>query len=362
MLAAAPAQTVEPTPPPSLVEAPSAAPELRDPLDDPAAEPAPAPAVEAPPVASELRDPLADPASSAAPVVEAPKTRHRHAKGDPLEGFNRSMFGIHQKLDKALYRPAAMGYKHVVPKLARSGLRNFFVNLTEPIVFVNYLLQLKPGKAARTLARFAVNSTIGVAGFGDVAKTRDFRLPHVDNSFGNTLARYGIGPGPYIFLPFVGPTTLRDILGGPVDAAVLPVAIGNPFDRWEYQLSSTLLTGLDLRAESDDELRALFDGAVDPYATLRSVFLQNRAAEVEAIHPHRHKAEGGELDDPLTDPGASTTPKPSETLELRDPLADPAEVPAPKADTSSAAMPGLIRYPEPQMSPPVALDSGSGPA
>lgn len=286
------------------------------------------------PAPTELADPLADPAAvppaaapgEAAPATPAPAVEIRQQDRDPLEGFNRSMFGLYQTLDRFLYRPAAMGYKEVVPKPVRSGIRNFFINLTEPIVFLNYLLQLRPGRAFKTLARFTVNSTVGLAGFVDVAKTKEFNLPHVSNGLGDTLARYGVGAGPYLFLPFVGPTTLRDVLGGPVDGAVLPVAIGFPFNRWEYQVASGGLQGLDLRAESDADLHALLDGAVDPYATMRSVFLQNRAAEVEALrHP---KPEGSELDAPLEDPGAGPTPAAGNAPELQDPLADPAAVPA----------------------------------
>ncbi|CAN5307014.1 hypothetical protein BH10PSE13_BH10PSE13_22670 [soil metagenome] len=274
----------------------------------------------------ELRDALDDPASTTVVGAEPPPVP-KHARGDSLEGFNRTMFGVHQRLDKAIYRPVAMGYKTVVPKPVRSGLRNMLSNLTEPIVFLNYLLQLKPGKAVKTFARFTINSTVGLAGLIDVAKAKDVALPHVPNGFGNTLARYGVGPGPYLFLPFAGPTTLRDVMGGPIDGAVLPVSVGVPFNRVEFQVSTAVLGGLNRRVEADAELRALFDGAVDPYATLRSVFLQNRAAEVEEIrHPTHSPGTGVELTDPLSDPGAgAAAPSPvANTPELQDPLADPA--------------------------------------
>ena len=96
-------------------------------------------------------------------------THPRHARGDPLEGINRRFFALNAGLDHAIFRPLAMGYKHGVPRFARSGLRNFFSNLTEPIVFLNDLLQLKPGRAAKTLVRFVVNSTIGIGGLADPA-------------------------------------------------------------------------------------------------------------------------------------------------------------------------------------------------
>lgn len=335
-LIAAPAQeqTAPPPAPPVVAPAPVAG---SAPIVAPVS-PAAAPATESRPARSsaaipEFADPLSDPETAApATVGEAPfrATAVDPDRGDPLEGFNRAMFGLHQALDKSIYRPVAMGYQHVVPKPVRSGLRNFFSNLTEPVVFLNYLLQFKFGKAAETLARFTINSTLGVGGFFDIAKTKDFNLPHRNNSFGDTLAYYGVGPGPYLFLPLMGPTTLRDVLGGPLDGAVLPLAVGKPFTDWRYQFSSTAITGLDLRAESDPELRALFGGAVDPYATLRSVWLQNRAAEVAGLRHHRLEPQSpSELDDPLRDPGAPTPGVPeSRARELQDPLADPA-APAP---------------------------------
>ncbi|MEO5866349.1 MAG: VacJ family lipoprotein [Sphingomonas sp.] len=255
---------------------------------------------------------------------------HHHTPGDPFEGFNRRMFGLFQGLDNAVFRPAAMGYKHAVPKPLRGGLRHFLSNLGEPLVFVNYLLQFKPGKAVETLGRFVINSTLGVGGLIDVAKTRGFRLPHRPNSFGNTLAIHGVKPGPYIFLPFIGPSTLRDLIGGQGEALVYPLAIGRPFDRAAYQISQAVITGLDQRAESDDDLNALYAGAVDPYASLRSSYLQERQGEIDHIRRKSASVAVPELDELLADPaGANTGTAPGATPELADPLADPARTPPP---------------------------------
>ncbi|GAA4781018.1 VacJ family lipoprotein [Stakelama sediminis] len=273
-------------------------------------------------------------------------------QNDPLEGFNRTMFGIQMGLDKVLIRPLAMAYKTVVPKPVRSGLRNFFRNLTEPLAFLNDLLQLRFKRAAETFGRFAINTVLGIGGFLDVATPEG--VPHHDNSFGDTLAYYGIGPGPYLFLPFVGPTTLRDLLSSPADGAVLPVLIGTPFDRAEYQIPKAVITGLDQRAESDADLKALYRSAVDPYATLRSVYLQNRAAEVAALKEHDAAkpaatqddpladplsdpsagSSGDPLTDPLTDPAASGKAKTMPTP-ANDPLTDPLQDPAATAPSSS---------------------------
>jgi phospholipid-binding lipoprotein MlaA len=267
--------------------------------------------------------------------------RHHHAEGDPLEGFNRAMFSVHQKLDKAVFRPVALGYRDVVPKPVRSGLRNFFSNLGEPIVALNFLLQLKFGKAAETLGRFAINTTIGIGGLVDIAKGPDFRLPHRPNGFGDTLGFYGVKPGPYLFIPLVGPTNLRDFIGGQGEGFVLPAAIGKPFDRWEYQMPKAVITGFDMRAESDDDLRALMDGAIDPYATLRSAYMQSRQGEIDQLRGKPRDVRSPELGEPLDDPASTATspaPGKSATPELSDPLADPAGAP-PVASAPPAAGP-----------------------
>ena len=285
------AETTEPKP--SIQPTPSAG-----------ADPAPPPVDGTPP---ELSEPLVDPATQPNPGIQS-KAGH-HYPGDPLEGFNRTMFRIQFGIDKSVFGPVSKGYQHIVPKPARSGLRNFFRNLTEPVVFLNDLLQLKPGRAARTFARFTINSVVGLAGFLDVAGSKDVKLPHRNNSFGNTLAYYGVHSGPYLFLPLVGPTTLRDLLGEPVDGAVLPVAVGKPFTDTRYRISSAVITGLDQRAEAEPELRALLGSAVDPYATLRSVWLQNRAAEISELHSRaKRTVPAPELEDPLRDPAAISAP------------------------------------------------------
>ncbi|WP_010215767.1 MlaA family lipoprotein [Sphingomonas sp. PAMC 26621] len=261
------------------------------------------------------------------PAGASERARHHRTKGDPLEGFNRVMFSINQVFDRILFRPVAMAYKTVVPKVARKGIRHFFSNIGEPLVFANDVLQLKPRRAVQTLGRFVVNTTVGVGGLLDVAKTQDFRLPHRDNSFGDTLGHYGIGPGPYVFLPFFGPTDFRDLGAGIAESQTLPFTIGTPFDRAEYRVSEAVLTGLDLRVEADGELKALLAGAVDPYATLRSSYLQDRAGRVAATHG-KGGTGAGALSDPLADPladpasGASSS-APATGAATTDPLADP---------------------------------------
>ena len=206
------------------------------------------------------------------PDATAP-TRRSRTPGDPLEGFNRTMFRVFQKLDKAILRPLAMGYKHIVPRVFRSAARHVLSNIGEPVVFLNDMLQLRPGRALRTFGRFAINTTLGVGGLIDVATPE--KLPHRPNGLGDTLGYYGVKPGPYIFIPFLGPSSLRDLAGGTGDGLVLPTVVGSPFTRTDYRIATTVVGGLDARAENDDELRSLNETALDPYATLRSVYLQS---------------------------------------------------------------------------------------
>ena len=325
LLSATPEESASPpVPPTAIVQVAPAAPPLST-----------APEIRSEAVVPAPTEPATDPAlvdpATASPAIEAaPVGSIERTPGDPLENFNRRMFSAFQSTDRKFVRPAAMAYKHVVPKPVRSGIRNVLSNLGEPIVFLNDLLQLKPGRAIKTLVRFAANSTIGIGGLVDVANTPAVKLPHRSNGFGNTLAYYGVGPGPYLFLPFVGPTTLRDLIGGQGDGFVLPVAVGNPFDRWQFQLPRGVLGALDQRAESDGDMKALLDGAVDPYATLRSVYLQNRAAEIQELHGRGATTQSVDpLEDPLSDPPSGAASP------LDDPLSDPAQ-PTPAVEAAPA--------------------------
>lgn len=224
--------------------------------------------------------------------------------GDPLEGVNRISFDLSWFLDKVVIRPAAMVYRAIVPKPARDGIHNAMNNLNEPIVFANDLLQLRPGRALRTLARFVINSTIGLGGLFDIAKREPFNLQPRTNSFGSTLGYYGVKPGPYLYIPILGPTTLRDMADN-AQGYVWPGPVGDPFDRKGVGTATMVLGGLDQRERNDAELKAMFRDSIDRYASFRSNYLQNRQGDIEEL-----KARNGEaprasgLDDPLTDPEA----------------------------------------------------------
>lgn len=203
---------------------------------------------------------------------------------DPLRGVNAEAFAVTLAVDKAVIAPAARAYKKVVPTPVRKGVHNFLYNLREPVVFLNFLLQHKIGKAAETVGRFLINTTIGVVGVFDAAKKRPFKLPRRGNGFANTLGFYGVKPGPFLFLPLVGPTTVRDLFGGAVDRIVLPVAAGSQVTKPEFTIPAAVLGSLDHRAEFDETLHALHDNAADPYANSRDFYLQRRQTEIDRLH------------------------------------------------------------------------------
>lgn len=204
-------------------------------------------------------------------------------KEDPLKQANEVSFEVVQAADKAIVGPAAMAYKEGLPKPIRKGLHNFLYNIGEPVVAVNFLLQLKPGKAIETVGRFVINSTIGVAGLFDVAKKKPFKLPHRVNGFAYTMGYYGIKPGAYLYLPLIGPTTIRDLSGRLMDLAFLPTVVGAPFNDPYYTLPSGVIYALDDRVEFDDKLEELRNGDRPAYDALREYYMTKRQAEIDEL-------------------------------------------------------------------------------
>jgi len=234
-----------------------------------------------------------DPSSPAQPESQAPApaagqgviivTGRRASPDDPLEELNATSYEVTQGVDNAIVAPIAFAYKEVLPRPIRSGLRNFLHNLGEPIVFLNFMLQLKPNKAAETVGRFAINTTLGAAGLVDVAKRKPFNLPRRRNGFANTLGYYGVKPGPYLYLPLVGSTTLRDFIGNKLDQLILPMSLGTSLFRPAFAIPIAALSELNSRIEFDDELKEI-RATRDPYVAARSYYLRKRQAEIDALH------------------------------------------------------------------------------
>lgn len=207
----------------------------------------------------------------------------RPTRTDPLVGINAASYEAVQVIDKAVVAPTAKTYERIVPKPVRNGLRNVLINLAEPIVFINYLLQFKPGKAAETAGRFALNSTIGVAGLFDMAKRKPFHLPYRQNGFANTMGYHGIKPGPFLFVPILGPTTVRDLVGRFLDLGLIPAVAGKPFNRPIYGLTTGIVKSMNDRVEFDEQIKTVRQSS-DPYIASRDLYLKRRQAEIDALH------------------------------------------------------------------------------
>jgi phospholipid-binding lipoprotein MlaA len=199
-------------------------------------------------------------------------------KTDPLESINEDSYRLTQAVDQALVEPVAFAYRDGLPEPVRDGLGNVVRNLGEPSNALNFLLQGKVGKAFETLGRLAINSTIGVGGLFDVAgKKAD--LPYRRNGFANTMGFYGVGPGAYLYLPVTGATSVRDLLGSTLDQLLLPVAVGEPFNRTEFAASYFVVNGLDQRLKFDKEIKDI-RSADDPYLVRRQTYLAQRRKDI----------------------------------------------------------------------------------
>jgi phospholipid-binding lipoprotein MlaA len=197
------------------------------------------------------------------------------SEADPLEGFNRSVDGFNQVVDKAVVKPVAQGYDRVTPPEVKMVVRNFFSNLDDVRVAVNNLLQGKPKDAGSDITRFALNTTIGIVGFADVATELGFQKN--DEDFGQTLGVWGVGQGPYLILPFLGPSTLRDGSARFVSASLDPLY---HYDNVRARNSLVLLSAVSARARLLPATDLVERVALDQYAFVRDAYLKRRASLV----------------------------------------------------------------------------------
>lgn len=217
-----------------------------------------------------------------APVPKDPDALAEYkAANDPYEPLNRKMFNMTMKFDKWALRPMAKAYVWAVPRPVRNSLGNIVRTMNEPSVFFNDVGAGKPRRAGDMFVRWCVNMTVGLGGLIDVAKMAGF--PHHDNDAGMTLANWVIPAGPYLFLP-MGPSSIRDGIGYAIDQGLspwdyVPRGYGLVSFNWAYNLFGVV----HARSEHLDELDALERDALDPYATIRSAYQQQRRAQAEAI-------------------------------------------------------------------------------
>lgn len=245
---------------------------------------------------------------------------------DPWEATNRQIFDFNLRLDDMAIRPAAQAYRDTLPDGMRTAIRNFLSNLNEPVVFANNVLQFRFLDAGHTLMRFYINTVGGGLGFFDIATPNG--LARRSGDFGQTLYAWGVPDGPFLMLPIMGPTVIRDAIGDGVDAASNPIGLltGSIFSTATAHIIGVgrgAMSGIDLRAENIETLDALRSDSLDFYARLRSITRQRRDAELG-----RSGVGEGEAIVPLDDPGAeSTGGAAAPTAMPGTPAAAPAELP-----------------------------------
>jgi len=206
-----------------------------------------------------------------------------YADADHLEPVNRTVYSFNNFIDKVMLKPLAMGYDDLMPAPVQTGVSNVYSNLLEPTNGINNLLQGKPRSAGNSVGRFAINSTLGVLGIFDVAGNADFYqgsapqgLRRQEEDFGQTLATWGVPAGPYIILPLLGPSTLRDAFSLGVDSATNPMFYIEKQGAKDKLLALRIIDLRDSLLPLDDTMQR----AQDPYVFLRSAFRQNREFQI----------------------------------------------------------------------------------
>ncbi|GAA6120290.1 VacJ family lipoprotein [Acidovorax sp. FG27] len=197
---------------------------------------------------------------------------------DPLEPYNRTMTRFNDQVDRAVFKPVATAYRDTVPSPVRTGVSNFFSNLNDVWSFVNNVLQLKGSEAMDSLVRFNVNTVFGLGGVLDIAS--EMGIPRRRTDFGLTLGSYGVPTGPYLVLPLLGPSTVRDTVALPVDARGNLLQVVDPVSA-RNQLYALRL--VDTRANLLSAGNVLETAALDRYTFTRDVYLRVRAQEVDPI-------------------------------------------------------------------------------
>jgi phospholipid-binding lipoprotein MlaA len=213
-----------------------------------------------------------------------------HSPTDPYERLNRGTYRVNDGLDKAILRPVAKGYKNYTPQPLQTGISNFVANMEMPGTLVNDILQGKLRAAVSDTGRLLLNTTMGIGGMFDVASKAG--IDHNDEDFGQTLGKWGVPAGPYVVIPILGPSDMRDAPSRVVDIFTNPAHYANTAASWSYTVVSNVNKRADLLS-----LDATVDKAFDPYVFLRDAYFKNRAYKV---------ADGNVPDEELVDPEADT--------------------------------------------------------
>jgi phospholipid-binding lipoprotein MlaA len=216
------------------------------------------------------------------PASDAAATQEYNDNNDPLEPLNRVNYAITDKADTYVLAPVARAYRYAVPEVVRRPLHNVLQNMTTPVLFINDVVQTKPRRAGDTFMRFVINTTVGVGGMFDVAGKWGY--PYHSTDFGQTMALWGIPSGPFLFIPLIGPSNPRDASGYVVDIAFDPLTyVPHGYGLHTLNQIRTGLSIIDARSEVLDETDSIKKTALDPYATLRSLFRQNRQNTIQQL-------------------------------------------------------------------------------
>jgi phospholipid-binding lipoprotein MlaA len=198
---------------------------------------------------------------------------------DPIESTNRFIFDFNQTLDSLIFKPITGLYRGIIPSFIRDGVHNFIGNIKTPVVLANDILQGEPERAGSTMMRFIINTTVGIAGLRDQATEWGFEDHGED--FGQTLAVWGVGEGPYLMLPILGPSNPRDAIGKLVDSLIDPINLwADNTDKEWVSITRTALGGLDTRDQLWDVLNDLEKSSIDYYAAIRSLYRQRRNQDI----------------------------------------------------------------------------------
>jgi phospholipid-binding lipoprotein MlaA len=225
------------------------------------------------------------PGSGSAPSFSAPNVAEAGSpqeRPDPFEPFNRPMLTFNRKADDWVLHPVAQGYAYLVPQPARVSVAHFFGNVGVVPRFANALFQGRFNQAGVEAARFGVNSTVGVAGFFDPAE-KWLGLRQESNDFGLTLAKYGVGEGPYLVLPIFGPSTLRDALGKVADGAMNPGRWLIPGGAGLYEFSATAVGAINARSMHPMSFEDLDRYSIDFYGAVQDAYLERRQQQENRV-------------------------------------------------------------------------------
>jgi len=206
------------------------------------------------------------------------------SQNDPYQSVNRAIFESNMALDTNVVKPIAVFYNDTVPEPAREGVHNSLVNLHLPVTFANDVLQGEARRSGETLERFTINSTVGIGGLVDAAGK--LGIPEHESDFGETLALYDFDEGPYLVLPVLGPSNLRDLVGTVADAFLDPLTYVTFRSSTFFELGRSAATVLDKRARGVDTLDEIERSSVDLYATMRSLYRQHREAVINHGKPN----------------------------------------------------------------------------